>query len=184
MKTYIVDIIPRLSKFSKQLDNLTLLTEQYWVALDIISGQKRVYIFRRNNELLVSTGGQVERGKWEFIGKNALLLEIDNATYLLRQGFFDENILALKVDSREEYAIFVNESKFDRELNSIQAIKNFLQEKYFDKPTGPAAKPRKLSQTDIENDIFSVSDKQIKVIVAIGIVIVFVLILLILGQQL
>ena len=182
MKTYIADIIPRLSKFSKQLDNLTLLTEQHWVALDIISRQKRVYIFRRNNELLVSTGGQVERGKWEFIGKNSLLLDIDNAAYLLRHGFFDENILALKVDSKEEYAIFVNESKFDRELNSIQAINDFLQEKYFDKPTGPTAEPRKLSQTEIENDGFSVSDKQIKVIVAIGIVVI-VLILLILGQQ-
>ena len=188
MKTYIADIIPRLSKFSKELDNLTLLTEQHWVALDIISGQKRVYIFRRNNELLVSTGGQVERGKWEFISKNSLLLDIDNATYLLRHGFFDENILALKVDSKEEYAIFVNESKFDRELNSIQAINDFLQEKYFDKPTGPAAEPtgpaaepRKLSQTEKENDGFSVSDKQIKIIVAMGIVIV--LILLILGQQ-
>jgi hypothetical protein len=188
MKTYIADIIPRLSKFSKQLDNLTLLTEQHWVALDIISGQKRVYIFRRNSVLLVSTGGQVERGKWEFISKNSLLLDIDNATYLLRHGFFDENILALKVDSKEEYAIFVNESKFDRELNSIQAINDFLQEKYFDKPTGPAAEPtgpaaepRKLSQTEKENDGFSVSDKQIKIIVAMGIVIV--LILLILGQQ-
>ena len=181
MKTYIADIIPRLSKSSKQLDNLTLLTEQHWVALDIISGQKRVYIFRRNNELLVSTGGQVERGKWEFIGKNSLLLDIDNAIYLLRHGFFDENILALKVDSKEEYAIFVNESKFDRELNSIQVINDFLQEKYFDKPTGQTAEPRKLSQTEIENDGFSVSDKQIKAIVAIGIVIV--LILLILGQK-
>ena len=159
-----------------------MLTEQHWVALEIISGQKRVYIFRRTkNELLVSTGGQVEKGKWEFIGKNFLLLDIDNATYLLRHGFFDENILALKVDSKEEYAIFVNESKVDRELNSIQAINEFLQEKYFDKPTGPTGESRKLSQTEIENEGFSLSDKQIKIIVAIGIVIV--LILLILEQQ-
>ena len=178
MKTFIADIIPRLSKFSKQLDNLTLLTEQHWVALDIITGQKRVYIFRKNNELLVSTGGLVEKGKWEFIGRNSLLLEIDKTSYLLRHGFFDENILALKLDSKEEYAIFVNESKFDGELNSMQAINDFLQEKYFYKTTGQAAEPIKLSQTEIENDGFSLSDKHIKVIVAIGIVIVLFIIFL------
>jgi hypothetical protein len=154
------------------------LTEQHWVALDNISVQKRVYIFRRNNELLVSTGGLVERGKWEFIGKNSLLLDIDKSIFLLKHGFFDDNILALKVDSKEEYAIFVNESTFDRELNSISAINDFLQEKYFDKPTGQKAEPRALSQTEIENDGFSVSDKQIKVIVAVGIVIVLILLIL------
>ena len=181
MKTYIADIIPRLSKFSKQLDNLTVLTEQHWIALDIVTGQKCVYIFRRNNELLVSTGGQVERGKWEFIGKNSLLLDVDKTTYLLRHGFLDENILALKVDSKDEYAFFVNESKFDRELNSIQAINDFLQEKYFVKPTGQPIEPRKLTQKELENDGFSVTGKQLKIIVIIAIVVE--LILLLLGQS-
>jgi hypothetical protein len=182
MKTYIADIIPRLTRFSKQLDNLTLLTEQHWIALDIISEQKQVYIFRRNNELLVSTGGQVERGKWEYIGKNSLLLDLNKSTYLLRHGFFDENILALKIDSKEEYAIFVNESKFDRELNSITAINDFLNEKYFDKPSKQTTEPITLSQMEIENDGFSISDNQILIIFAVGLGIVIVSIILILGK--
>ncbi|MBK6820261.1 MAG: hypothetical protein IPG85_12000 [Bacteroidetes bacterium] len=135
--------------------------------------------FRRNNELLVSTGGQVERGTWDFIGKNSLLLDIDKAAFLYRHGFFDENILALKVDSKEEYAIFVNESRFDRELNSIHAINDFLQEKYFDNSKGQTVELTELSQTEIENDGFSVSDKQIKVIIAITIIIVLILLILI-----
>lgn len=181
MKTYIADIIPRISKYSKQLDNLTLLTEQQWVAVDFISGTKRVYVFRKNNDLLVSTDGQVERGKWDFIGNNSLLLDIEKATYLLRHVFIDENILALKVDSKEEYLLFLNESKFDRELNSIQAINDFLQEKYFELSTGQTVEPIKLSQTEIENDGFSLSKIQIIGIVAVGIAIV--LILLLLGQR-
>jgi hypothetical protein len=63
------------------------LTDQHWIALDSISGQKIIYIFRRNNELLISTNGIVERGRWEFIGKNSILLDLDKINYLLRHGF-------------------------------------------------------------------------------------------------
>jgi hypothetical protein len=177
MKTYIAEIIPRLSKFSKQLDNLTLLTEQHWVVLDIISSQKRVYIFRRNNELLVSTGGQVERGRWEFIGKNSILLDLGKATLLFRHGFFDENILALKVDSKEEYAFFVNESKFDRELNSIQAINDFLQEKYFEKSTSQSEEQRQLNQKRLDNEkVFKRLFPKVMIILILLVILMFTLI--------
>jgi hypothetical protein len=152
MRTYIADIIPRLSKFSEQLDNLTLLTDQHWIALDSIPGQKIVYIFRRNNELLISTNGQVERGRWEFIGKNSILLDLDKITYLLHHGFFDKNILALKVDSKEEYAVFVSELRVATELNSIQAVNNFLQEKYFDKSIDQEYEINETYENISEND--------------------------------
>jgi hypothetical protein len=102
MNTYIADIIPRLSNYSKRLDNLTLLADQHWVALNMISHEKCVYIFRRNNELLVSKNGLVERGKWEFIGKDSLLIEVYNISRLFKHGFLDENVLALKVYKRVE----------------------------------------------------------------------------------
>jgi hypothetical protein len=40
--------------------------------------------------------------------------------------------LALKLDSIEEYAVFVNESKCDSELNSSDRVFEFLRRKYFD----------------------------------------------------
>jgi hypothetical protein len=53
MKTYLADIIPKNQRFSKQLDSLTLLTNQHWVVIDGIW------------ELLISTNGRVETGKRE-----------------------------------------------------------------------------------------------------------------------
>ncbi len=44
MKTYILDIIPRIQKFSQKLDNTTLLTNQHWVLIDGINSNKNVYI--------------------------------------------------------------------------------------------------------------------------------------------
>ena len=119
MKTFLLDIFPKLQKFSEKLDNLTLLTNQHWVYIDEILSNKTVYIFRTNNELIISTNGKVEKAKWEYLGNKSILIDKISESYLFKHGFFDENVLALKVDSSEEYAVFVNENRYQGELNSI-----------------------------------------------------------------
>lgn len=130
MKTFISDIIPKIQKYSQRLDNLTLLTNQQWVVIDEIDNAKTVYIFRQNNELLISKNGKVEKAKWEYLGNNLLLIDHKDESYLFKHGFFDENILALKIDGKDEYAFLVNETKYNIELNSIDRIIEFLQMKY------------------------------------------------------
>jgi hypothetical protein len=130
MKTFIADIIPKIQRYSKNLDNLTLLTNQHWVVIDEIRKSKNVYIFRNNKELLISQNGKVDKVKWEYLGHNSLLIENDENIYLFKLGFFDENILALKIDGKEEYAFLINENKFDGELNSIERVNDFLNLNY------------------------------------------------------
>ena len=132
MKTYFSDLIPKLQKFSQKLDNLTLLTNQHWVAIDDINSNKNVYIFRGNNELLISQNGKVEKARWEYLGNNSLLIEKKDEAFLFKHGFFDENILALKVDSKNEYAFMINENKYTGEFNSIENIIEFLTNKYIE----------------------------------------------------
>jgi hypothetical protein len=132
MKTFLSDLFPKLHRYSEKLDNLTMLTNQHWISIDNIISTKTVYIFRTNNELLVSKNGKVEKGKWEFLGNKSLLIDKNDECYLFKHGFFDENILALKVDSSEEYAVFVNENNYDGELNSIDRVFDFLNKKYLD----------------------------------------------------
>ncbi len=130
MQTYIADIIPKLQKFSKKLDDLTLLTNQHWVVLDELTKAKNVYIFRSNNELLISSNGKVEKGKWEYLGNNSLLIDRKEESFLFKHGFFDENVMALKIDGKEEYALLVNENRFDGELNSKDRVLQFLSSRY------------------------------------------------------
>jgi len=132
MKTFLADIFPKIQRFSDKLDNLTLLTNQHWVSIDDILSTKTVYIFRTNNELLISKNGKVEKAEWEHLGNKSLLIDKTNDSYLFKHGFFDENVLALKVDSSEEYAVFVNENKYDGELNSIDKVLDFLRQTYLD----------------------------------------------------
>lgn len=132
MITYFLDLIPKLQKFSKKLDDLTFLTNQHWVVVDEISNSKIVYIFRTNNELLISHNGKVEKANWEYLGNNSLLIDKNEESFLFKHGFLDENVLALKVDSKNQYAFLVNENKYDGELNSIDKIADFLTKKYLE----------------------------------------------------
>jgi hypothetical protein len=139
MKTFITDIIPKIQRFSQKLDDLTKLTNQHWVSLGDLNHSKRIFIFRPNNQLLISDNGIVEKGAWEYLGNQSLLIETKAQNYLLKHAFFDENIIALKLDSTDSYAFFVNETKYQKELNNIDDILKFLDDKYLKnnkKPTG------------------------------------------------
>src|SRR5690606_19609741 len=151
MKTFLLDIIPSIQRYSQKLDNLTLLNNQHWVSIDTITTNKIVYIFKADNLLLIAINGRVKKAKWEYLGIDSLLIEIGEESYLFRHGFFDANILALKPDSTEEYAIFLNQNKYSGELNSIEAITAFLQRNYLPsskKILSPAPKPMGTFNTD------------------------------------
>jgi hypothetical protein len=132
MKTFISDLIPKIARYSDKLDNLTLLTNQHWVALGELSETRIVYIFRPNGDLLVSRNGIVEKARWEYLGQESLLLETKAENYLFKQDFNDGNVLALRVDSSNEYVLLVNESRYNSELNSLEAINHFLRSKYLE----------------------------------------------------
>lgn len=133
MKTYLLDIINRIQSLSERLDNQALLTNQHWVSITGDNSQKTVYIFRPNKELLISTNGTVVKERWDYLGNNSILIDKKNGSYLLKHGFFDENVLALKIDSSDEFVVFVNESKYFGELNNIESILSFLRLTYLPK---------------------------------------------------
>jgi hypothetical protein len=133
MKTYVLDIIPKIKKYSKRLDDLTNLSNRNWVMYDEYSGSKRVYIFRKNNELLVSTDGEVEKGNWEYINNECILIDIFAKSFLLRLEFLNDILLLLKNDNKKNeagYAIFVNESDSNTEFNSLESIQEYLCNEY------------------------------------------------------
>ncbi len=133
MRTFLANIIPNLQQFSQQLDDLSLLTNQHWVLIDEIQQSKTVYIFRKNGELLVSRNGKVEKARWEHLGNKSILIDIQAESFLFKHSFCDENIVALKLDSKNEYALFVNENRHSEDINTAAQVVTFLQNKYLDK---------------------------------------------------
>lgn len=130
MKTYFSNIIPKVKRFSEKLDNTSLLMSNHWTVLDESNDRRTVYIFRDNNQLLISNNGRVVKATWEYLGNNSLLIDSSNESFLFNLGFFDNNILALKVDSRNEYAFLINENKIGNICHTIDGINQYLDNKY------------------------------------------------------
>lgn len=128
MQTYISNIIPSLARFSKKLDDITLLTSKHWVILNETTQIKSTYIFRNNKELIVSENGIVVHGTWDYLGFNKILLKFNNNSFLFQHGFLENDILALQLDGMNKYAIFINEGRSD--LNTLKKIDTHLNRKY------------------------------------------------------
>ncbi len=133
MLYYLLDIIPKIQAYSKKLDETSLLTNQHWVSVSEIENSKTVFIFRPNEQLLISDNGKIERGKWEYIGSNSLIIDRNSESFLFKHGFLDESVLALKVDGTDKYALFINETKYGKEINNKNDVVNFLESKYLKK---------------------------------------------------
>jgi hypothetical protein len=133
MRTFILDIIPKIKKYSEKLDKISVLTDKHWVVIDDELKKKIVFIFReKDNQLLISENGKIEKGNWEYLGHNSLLIDRSDGSYLFKHGFIDDYVLALKVDGKEEYALLVNEQEFDGYLNSLPSVLTFLKQTYIE----------------------------------------------------
>jgi hypothetical protein len=130
METNLSVLIPRVRKLSQKFDNTSLILSHHWVLVDEINSKKKLYIFRKNKELLISEDGQVDIASWRYLGKNTLLVENNTVKNLYKHGFFDQNLIAIKIRDDENYSFFVNEEEFDHGLNSENKIAKYLYDKY------------------------------------------------------
>lgn len=130
MKTYFLDIIPKLRRYSEQLDDIAILLSQHWTLVDDSTDIRVVYIFRENGQLLVSRNGRINKSSWEYLGNNSIMIEDENETLLFKLGFFDKFILALKVDGEDLYALLVNENVISDYGHKLDSVQRYLNQNY------------------------------------------------------
>ena len=62
MKTFLLNIITKIQKYSKKLYDISVLTGKNWVVIEEENENKIVFIFReKNNQLLISENGKIEK---------------------------------------------------------------------------------------------------------------------------
>jgi len=94
-----------------------------------------IYIFSKNNVLTRSTSGVISKAEWYFVNKNYIRINGEKGSIsVIKMGFRDEEILTLDIDRKSnELAVFINESKCKRPLNSYDDITAYLHEKYLNR---------------------------------------------------
>ena len=75
METSFSELIHRVSTLSQKFYNTSLLFNNHWVLVNETNSKKKLYIFRDNNELIISEDGKVDVALWRYLGKNTLLIE-------------------------------------------------------------------------------------------------------------
>ncbi|MCR5889452.1 hypothetical protein LRS06_17080 [Hymenobacter sp. J193] len=112
----------------------------------IDEGEAKVtYIFRPTGSLLISQEGEVHKASWEHLGNQTLLIESNAKNLLFKHGFFNEQVLALQLDSKLEYALLVSDPIYRSGVSSLSAVQQLL-ESYLKSETQVQPHPLKLGQ--------------------------------------
>lgn len=87
MKTYLLDILNKYNRFSENLDVKTILCNKSWLVFND-TGNKELYIFQENGNLIASVNGNVHNGNWQYISANkSIILSFKEQSYMLHPSF-------------------------------------------------------------------------------------------------
>ena len=102
------------------------LINKNWVLLRNSEGHRQVYIFQKDQTLLISQAGEVDKGRWEEVGDNSILIEVGNKSTLYKPTHKTEHLLILKVDGKEEYLHFVDENLYEEGYKTTDKINELI----------------------------------------------------------
>ncbi len=109
MKTYLLDIINRIKRFSATLDARTALCNRPWVVFND-SGDKEVLIFDTDGSVLITVNGIGVKRTWQWISANKSLIisQPDDSIVMLHPDYFNDFVIALNRDGTSEYAFLID----------------------------------------------------------------------------
>ncbi len=127
MKTYILDVIHRIRRFSEELDVATNLCNRTWTVFND-TGEREVYIFQNNGSVIITSDGIGIQGKWTWMPEdNTLIINKDGNVIMLHPEYIDKTILALTLDGTNKISFLI-----DQKNNVTFAPKTLDQlEQYF-----------------------------------------------------
>lgn len=117
--SFLETVFEKLSNKSKSIKNKSLFTDQvFHLFTDKIEEQKQM-IFKSNNDLLVITqNGNTLKGKWSYLPEYlGIVIEFKDEITTYKHSFLNEIIFALKPANSNHISLYVNESRFKKEVN-------------------------------------------------------------------
>lgn len=130
MNDYLHDTIPNLKPFSYERHHDSHFINQQWVLVNGISKKKSIYTFKEDNILEISRKDNVIKTSWNINIQNTFTIETEDGLITVEAYFKDDDILVLNNQDKEEFALYINTTKYEDELNSIEDIQAYLKEKY------------------------------------------------------
>ena len=130
MNDYLHKTIPNLIPFNFESHHDSHFINQQWVLVNGISKKKSIYTFKEDNILEISRKDNVITTTWRINIKNIFTIKTEDGTITVKAFFKDDDILVLNNQDKKEFALYINTTKYNNELNSVEDINAFLKDKY------------------------------------------------------
>ncbi|REG86040.1 hypothetical protein [Winogradskyella sediminis] len=130
MNDYLHNTIPNLKPFNYEHHHDALFINKPWVLVNGISKKKSVYTFKEDNILEISRKNNVITTSWSINIQNVLSIETEDGKITVSAFFKDDDILVLNNQSKEEFAMYINATNYEDDINSVEDIQAFLKDKY------------------------------------------------------
>ena len=130
MNDYLNNTIPNLKPFNYEVHHDSHFINKQWVLINGISKKKSIYTFKADNILEISRKDHVIKTSWNISIHNIFSIETEDGMITVKAFFKDDDILVLNNQSKEEFAMYINATNYDDDINSVEDIQAFLKDKY------------------------------------------------------
>lgn len=135
MNDYLHQTIPNLKPFDFELHHDSLLINQTWVLVNGISKKKSIYTFKADHILEIHRRNNTIKTSWSLGINNVFSIETEDGLITVKAYFKDDDVLVLSHQDKEAFALFINITNYEDELNTIEDVQTYLKEKYKQKVT-------------------------------------------------
>ncbi|WP_458626731.1 hypothetical protein [Winogradskyella sp. PC D3.3] len=125
--------IPNLTPFNYEHHHDAHFINKPWILVNGISKKKSIYTFKADNVLEISRKDNIIKTSWSISIQNIFSIETEDGHITVEAYFKDDDILVLNNQNRDEFAMYINASNYDNDLNSVEDIQDFLKDKYKNK---------------------------------------------------
>ncbi|MBC2845379.1 hypothetical protein [Winogradskyella flava] len=150
MSAYLHNTIPNLKPFDFDRHHDSHFLNQKWVLVNGISEKKSVYTFKEDNVLEISRKDNIIKTSWTLDIQNVFSIETEDGLISVKAYFKDEDILVLNHQDKDEFAMYINTTDYDDEINSVADIQNYLKEKY----------QKRVSNVIYEHEFYYISESE------------------------
>lgn len=130
MSAFLHNTIPNLKPFDYERHHDSHFINKKWVLVNGISEKKSIYTFRKDNILEIERKDASIKTSWTLNIQNIFTIETEDGIITVKAYFKDEDILVLNHQDKQEFAMYINTSNYDEELNSVEDIQTYLKDKY------------------------------------------------------
>ena len=148
--SYLHETIPNLKPFDFERHHDSHFINQKWVLVNGISEKKSVYTFKEDNILEISRRDNIIKTSWTLNIQNVFSIETEDGLISVKAYFKDEDILVLNHQDKDEFAMYINTTDYEDEINSVADIQNYLKVKY----------QKRVSNVIYEHEFYYISESE------------------------